>query len=41
MFLEIPGGVQWWRQMPHPTLGPEFVALVEEILGEETDGADR
>jgi hypothetical protein len=31
-----PGIAQWWRTMP-PNMSPEFVALVEEILGEEPD----
>ena len=35
-FFERPGVVQWWRTTP-PHLSPEFVALVEEILGEEPD----
>jgi hypothetical protein len=30
-----PGIVQWWKAR-QAILGPEFVALVEEILGEET-----
>jgi hypothetical protein len=29
-----------WREQPNPFLSPEFVALVEEILGEEAEGAD-
>ncbi|MDH3729285.1 MAG: hypothetical protein OER77_17275, partial [Myxococcales bacterium] len=37
--LANPGLVQWWRAMP-PALSPEFVALVEEILGEEAEGVD-
>ena len=35
-----PALVQWWRSEPS-TLSPEFVALVEEILGEESGRADR
>jgi hypothetical protein len=35
--LGNPGLVLWWRTMP-PTMSPEFVALVEEILGEEPEG---
>jgi hypothetical protein len=27
----------WWKSYAHDTLSPEFVALVEEILGEEPD----
>ncbi len=38
-YFEMPGVVQWWRTTP-PNLSPEFVALVEEILGEEPDRAD-
>ena len=33
-FVQQPGVTQWWRKM-RPNLLPEFVALVEEILGEE------
>ena len=33
--LQYPGVVQWWQAW-QPPLGPEFVALVDEILGEET-----
>ena len=33
---EMPGFAQWWRTIP-PNVSPEFVALVEEILGEEAD----
>jgi len=33
-----PGFAQWWRSNPSiPDSSPEFVALVEEILGEEAD----
>jgi len=35
--LANPGLVQWWKANPS-TLSPEFVALVEEILGEEAEG---
>ena len=35
-FLQQPGVAQWWR-MTRPSLLPEFVALVEEILGEDPD----
>ncbi len=31
-----PGAAQWWRATP-PSLSPEFVALVDEILAEEPD----
>jgi hypothetical protein len=34
-----PGFTQWWRISALPWT-PEFVALVEEILGEEGEGAD-
>ncbi len=34
-FFENPGVVQWWRTTP-PNLSPEFVALVEEIIGEKS-----
>jgi len=34
----LPGVTQWWRKSPFfEVLSPEFVALVEEILGEEAD----
>ena len=33
LFLEQPGLAEWWWSQPS-TLSPEFVALVEEILGE-------
>ena len=36
MFLQMPGVVQWWKATPS-TLSPEFVALVEEILGEDAE----
>jgi hypothetical protein len=38
--LSLPGVVRWWSQYRHirSRFPPEFVALVEEILGE---GADR
>ncbi len=39
-FFGWPGVVQWWRATP-PNVSPEFVALVEEILGEEAEGAQR
>jgi hypothetical protein len=32
--LGSPGVAQWWKAS-HPKNSPEFVALVEEILGEE------
>jgi hypothetical protein len=39
--FSAPGVAQWWRSNPTiPDLSPEFVALVEEILGEEPDRAD-
>ncbi len=39
-FLANPGVAQWWRSEFDANLSPEFVALVEEILGEEAEGAD-
>jgi hypothetical protein len=38
--LLLPGVTQWWRKSPMDVFSPEFVALVEEILGEEAEGAD-
>jgi hypothetical protein len=40
--LSAPGTRQWWSESPikKDFLGPEFVALVEEILGEEPDRGD-
>jgi hypothetical protein len=35
----MPGVVQWWKATPS-TLSPHFIALVEEILGEEPDRGD-
>jgi hypothetical protein len=40
LLLESPGAVQQWKAR-RSVLSPEFVALVEEILGEEPEGADR
>ena len=41
-FFASPGVVQWWRTgTAMPTVSPEFVALVSEILGEEPERADR
>ena len=40
MFFQMPGVVQWWKATPS-TLSPEFIALVEEILGEETERGNR
>jgi predicted secreted protein len=37
-FLQNPGVAHWWRSTPS-TLSPEFIALVEEILGEEAEAA--
>jgi len=34
-----PGVVQWWKT-GQPPLSPEFIALVEEILGEEPGRGD-
>ncbi len=38
----IPGVAQWWRsaRQRRSSFSPAFVALVEEILGEEPDRAD-
>ncbi len=43
MALSRPGVRQWWKQNPmgNDFLGPEFVALVSEILGEEPERGDR
>jgi hypothetical protein len=38
--FQNPGIAQWCRAAP-PNLSPEFVALVEEILGEEAEQTDR
>jgi hypothetical protein len=36
-----PGVGEWWRaRQAGPSMSPEFVALVEEILGEEPDRGD-
>jgi len=35
--FQLPGVTQWWRAAP-PNVAPEFVALVEEILGRESEG---
>ena len=40
MLFRGPGVVQWWRSRQQE-LSPEFVALVSEILGEESEGAER
>ena len=37
--FDNPGVVQAWRTMPM-SMSPEFVTLVEEILGEEADGEE-
>ena len=41
--FDAPGVVQWWKRFPRGPefFGPEFVALVSEILGEEPERADR
>jgi len=41
--FENPGVVKWWRstRLRRSRFSPEFVTLVEEILGEEPDRADR
>jgi hypothetical protein len=36
MFFQMPGVVQSWKANPS-SLSPEFVALVEEILGEDPE----
>jgi hypothetical protein len=34
-----PGVREWWKASTmRPTMSPEFVALAEEILGEEAQG---
>ncbi|MBW2423672.1 MAG: hypothetical protein JRG86_05455 [Deltaproteobacteria bacterium] len=33
------GAAQWWRWISKENLSPDFVALVEEILGEEPEAA--
>ncbi len=38
--LRNPGVAQWWNSEAYRGFSPEFVALVEEILGEEPDRAD-
>jgi hypothetical protein len=39
--LQTPGMIAWWKSVPiAKVFGPEFVALVEEILGEEAEGTD-
>jgi hypothetical protein len=40
LFYAAPGAAQWWAAQPKAVLSPEFVALVEEILGEEPDRAE-
>ena len=39
LFTNDPGAGQWWRQTSgrRSAFSPDFVALVEEILGEEPD----
>jgi hypothetical protein len=36
--LRTPGVATWWREH-RPSFSPEFIALVEEILGEEPEAA--
>jgi hypothetical protein len=38
-YSQNPNFLKWWRATPQRSLSPEFVALVEEILGEETERA--
>lgn len=41
-FMRFPGVKGWWATNDYSVdFGPEFVALVSEILGEEPDRADR
>jgi hypothetical protein len=40
LFYESPGAVQWWEGHPKELFSSEFVALVEEIVGEEPEQAD-
>ncbi len=35
-YSQNPEFVKWWRGTPQLYMSPEFVALVDEILGEET-----
>ena len=38
MLASMPGFAEWWRTTPNrPYVPPEFIALVDEILGEEPD----
>jgi hypothetical protein len=39
--LRFPGVAQWWNAEGYRNFSPELVALVEEILGEEPERADR
>ncbi len=39
--LRWPGVAQWWNSEGYRSFSPEFVAVAEEILGEETERADR
>jgi hypothetical protein len=42
VMLQSPGFAQWWRtNAMTASFAPEFVALVEEILGEESEGTDQ
>jgi hypothetical protein len=37
MFFRTPGFVAWWNTAPQrPDISPEFLTLVEEILGQES-----
>ena len=40
-FTRWPGARQWWATAEYMFSSPEFFALVEEILGEEPEHADR
>jgi len=41
-FLKQPGTISWWKNHPGKieVFGPQFVALVEEILGEDAEGSE-
>ena len=36
-YTQNPEFLKWWRGTPQSPLSPKFIALVEEILGEEPD----
>ncbi|MBW2496899.1 MAG: hypothetical protein JRF61_06455 [Deltaproteobacteria bacterium] len=37
--VQSPGYEEWWRRTKHPNLSTKFIALVDEILGEEPEAA--